>query len=193
MRTITLLLLLLSASCANVIPATSSPDSIGEIESASGQASVIRGSRLLEIGPGLKLIEGDAVLTNGEGKALLKMSDGTRFDMGNNTDLTLQQWSKTGVTVLASQGTLNVSPGRNARRASAPFTITTPFAAITPEKGRFWLTHQADHLQVLMLEPGTLTVRNQDGAVTLTGKDEASIVTFIDAPTKETLFSAKGQ
>lgn len=166
------------------------PNAIGRVESITGQPTLIRSNQLLNLGVGMPILSGDSIVTKGDERTQLKMRDGTTFALEPDTELTLHAWSNTSVAVVSSTGEVTVDPGRLARKNDTVFELRTPFAVISPGKGRFWVAHQSDHLQVLMLEAGNVTVSNKDGSITMTKQNEATAVRFVGEPEKASIFAA---
>lgn len=186
MRALTLLsLMLLLVNCSTVPTVGNGPVAIGRVDGITGQPSVIRGGSLINIGPRTSLQTGDTLLTNQRGTATISMSDGTALELRENVQITFQQFAKTRVTILSSAGSFTVDPGRNARQQGADFSISTPFATIIPYRGRLFVSHGAEQLEVILLEDGQLTVRNDLGQQVLTLENEMSVINFIDPPSKQ--------
>lgn len=116
---------------------------IGRIKRAVGVVSVERGKTKLAPAPGLQLISGDRLITGKNGQLSLTFIDDTRFSLGPNSNISVDQFdynrtTQTGNFVTrVNRGSLAVVSGQIARSKQDAMKVRTPTSLLGVRGTRF--------------------------------------------------------
>jgi hypothetical protein len=116
---------------------------IGRIKRAVGTASVERGKAKLTPIPGLQLLSGDRLVTGKDGQLSLSFIDDTRFSVGPNSVISVDQFdynrtTQTGNFVTkVNRGSLAVVSGQIARSKQDAMKVRTPTSLLGVRGTRF--------------------------------------------------------
>lgn len=109
---------------------------IGQITSASGTASIVRGGNRLPARSGEPVFQSDVIETGGDGNVGLTFTDNSRFSVGAGSQLALQQFQfdtrtqRGSMTAALQQGTLAVTSGLITHNTPGAMHISTPTAIL---------------------------------------------------------------
>lgn len=105
---------------------------IARIKQSSGMASVVRGTQQLKASPGLQLLAGDKLVTGKDGRMSLTFIDNTRFAVGPNSSIAVNQFQydrtrQSGSFVTqVDRGSLAVVSGKIAKSSKDAMKVRTP-------------------------------------------------------------------
>lgn len=142
----TLRLILLSFLYAGWVAAAAGmaeAETIGVIQIASGQCSLIRGEHPMAVQTGLKLLDNDILETSADGKLGIVLRDDTLLSIGPGSRFVLDRFSfapaekKLGLAARLSRGTAMVVSGQIAKMAPESVQIETPMAVLGVRGTRF--------------------------------------------------------
>lgn len=120
--------------------------SIGEIKTADGQASILRGPKTLTAVAGAPIELDDEILTSSDGAVGIGLADGTMLSIGNSGHLVIDRFvyspatDENGLGLNLLQGTIAYVSGRIAKLAPDQVAITTPVATLGVRGTRFAIT-----------------------------------------------------
>jgi hypothetical protein len=115
----------------------------GTIASASGGASIARGTAILAAVPGVPVNQGDKIVTGADGHAVIALSDGSQLELRPSTKITLDQYIGGGATptrVGLASGILK-SDVKKAADVPANFQVRTPNAIVTARGTIFYTSY----------------------------------------------------
>lgn len=117
---------------ASILFASPATAEVGRIKSSVGIVQVQRGGALLPVRPGLKLEQGDLIVTGKASRVGIAFIDDTRFAVGPNSRITLTEFGydrtrQTGTFVTrVDRGSLGVVSGRIAKSRRDAMKVRTP-------------------------------------------------------------------
>lgn len=148
------------------LPPALAADAVARIARVQGNAW----SGQTPLSAGQTLASGERLTTGAASRLELSFSDGTKVTLGENSDLTIADFSfaasQGSARLNARSGAFLVSTGAIARLPGRPFVVTTPVASIGVRGTRFWAGTLDRPLEVLLLD-GAVTVRSKGGSVDL--------------------------
>ncbi len=116
---------------------------IGRIKRSMGAATIERGAAKLEPKPGFQLLAGDRLVTGKDGQMSLTFIDDTRFSVGPNSRISVDQFdynrkSQTGSFVTrVDRGSLAVVSGQIAKSKQDAMKVRTPTSLLGVRGTRF--------------------------------------------------------
>lgn len=116
---------------------------VGRIKRATGSAAVERGGARLPAAPGLKVEEGDVLVTGRDGRISMTFIDDTRFSAGPNSRVAVSEFrydrtSQRGTFVTSvDRGSLGVVSGRIAKSRRDAMKVRTPTSLLGVRGTRF--------------------------------------------------------
>lgn len=119
------------------------PETIGVVQTVSGQSSLIRGERPIAVHSGLKLQENDILETGADGALGIVLRDDTLLSIGPDSRFVLDRFAfspaeeKLGFAARLSRGTVMVVSGQIAKMAPESVQIETPMALLGIRGTRF--------------------------------------------------------
>ena len=128
---------------ASVLFASSAAAEVGRIKSSVGIVQVQRGGASLDVRPGLKLEQGDLIVTGKASRVGIAFIDDTRFAVGPNSRVTLSEFGydrtrQTGTFVTrVDRGSLGVVSGRIAKSKRDAMKVRTPTSMLGVRGTRF--------------------------------------------------------
>jgi len=131
-RRIGLLIVLL----AWATPAMAQPAEAGRVKTASGSVSIIRGTTVIPVQPGVVLMQGDGLRTGADGRVGVTLKDETRLSLGPNSDIRLDQFvyapgqGRLRFALKIVSGVMAYVSGRIAKLAPDAVRLETPSAIL---------------------------------------------------------------
>lgn len=138
MRTSTIAVILATLALAQ--PAAAE---IGRIKSMVGEVSIQRGAARIAAAPGVRLDQGDVVLTGKTGRVGIAFLDNTRMALGPNSRITVSEFAydrsrQTGSFVTSvDRGSLGVVSGNIAKSKRDAMRVRTPTSMLGVRGTRF--------------------------------------------------------
>lgn len=136
--------LLLGALCLpTVLRSAAAGEAIGVVRTASGAATVTRGERTLAAVPGLKLLAGDTLGTDGDGSLGIILNDDSSLSIGPGSRLVLRSFlfapseGKYDLVARITRGTMACLSGLIGKLAPEKARFETPTATIGIRGTRF--------------------------------------------------------
>lgn len=129
-----------------VVGSVAQADTIGEIKTAEGQASILRGTETLKAVAGAVIELDDEILTSADGAVGIGLADGTMVSIGHSGHLVIDRFlyspatDENGLGLNLLQGTIAYVSGRIAKLAPEQVAITTPVATLGVRGTRFAIT-----------------------------------------------------
>jgi hypothetical protein len=111
-------------------------DAIGQIKTASGEVTVLRGGVSQKVGPGDRVFQSDAFTTGSDGSVGITFSDNSMMSLGPDSKLSLDQFrfdttTQEGVFDSSlSDGTLVVKSGQIVKQTPEAMKVRTPGALL---------------------------------------------------------------
>ena len=108
----------------------------GSIKVVQGNCSIQRGAESIVATEGMRLLEGDALITGSDGQLAVIMRDGTRLSLGPGTKLTINQFAynpseeKFGLLLNLGRGILAYVSGKIASFSPEAVRVQTPIGVI---------------------------------------------------------------
>lgn len=105
---------------------------IARIKQSSGAAVIQRGTQQLKPAPGLQLLAGDRLVTGKDGRMSLTFVDNTRFAVGPNSQISVNEFQydrtrqKGSFVTQVDRGSLAVSSGKIAKSDRDAMKVRTP-------------------------------------------------------------------
>lgn len=105
---------------------------IGRIKSSTGPVSIMRGGTAIAVAPGVKLEQGDVLVTGKLGRIGIAFIDDTRFAIGPNSRIAMSEFAydrarQTGKFLTrVDRGSLGVVSGRIAKSNKDAMRVKTP-------------------------------------------------------------------
>ena len=105
---------------------------IARVKQSSGAAVVQRGTQQLRPSPGLQLLAGDRLVTGKDGRMSLTFVDNTRFAVGPNSQISVNEFQydrtrqKGSFVTQVDRGSLAVSSGKIAKSDRDAMKVRTP-------------------------------------------------------------------
>ena len=118
---------------------------IGRVKSSVGPVQIQRGTTQLPVKPGLKLEQGDYIVTGKNGRLGIAFVDDTRFAVGPNSKLKLSRFGydrtrQTGEFVTeVDRGSLGVVSGKIAKSKQDAMKVRTPTSMLGVRGTKFIL------------------------------------------------------
>ena len=115
-----------------LLAASTAAAEIARIKTASGAASVVRGTQKLQPAPGLQLLAGDKLVTGKDGRMAVTFIDNTRFAVGPNSSVAVSQFEydrtrqKGSMVTEVDRGSLAVVSGKIAKSDRDAMKVRTP-------------------------------------------------------------------
>ncbi len=109
---------------------------IGRIKNVTSGVQVIRDGRAITARPGLRLREGDVIVTSRRSRVGITLSDDTRMALGPNSRVTLDEYEydrrrQTGRSVTSiNRGSLGVTSGNITRSGRDRMRVRTPTSTL---------------------------------------------------------------
>ena len=125
--------------------ATPAAAEIGRVKSSVGPVQIQRGTTQLPVKPGLKLEQGDYIVTGKNGRLGIAFVDDTRFAVGPNSKLKLSRFGydrtrQTGEFVTeVDRGSLGVVSGKIAKSKQDAMKVRTPTSMLGVRGTKFIL------------------------------------------------------
>lgn len=116
---------------------------IGRIKRSAGAAAVERGKTRLQPAPGLQLLTGDRLVTGKDGRISLTFIDNTRFSVGPNSKIAIDQFEFDRTTqrgtflTQVDRGSLAVVSGQIAKSGRDAMKVRTPTSLLGVRGTRF--------------------------------------------------------
>lgn len=116
---------------------------VGRVKSATGAAAIERARTRVPVAPGTKVLEGDVLVTGGNGRISMTFVDNTRFSAGPNSRVAIDEFkfnrtAGTGTFVTRlDRGSLAVSSGRIAKSRRDAMKLRTPKSLLGVRGTRF--------------------------------------------------------
>jgi hypothetical protein len=126
-----------------ILAATPAHAEIARIKQSAGAAGVERGAQHLNAAPGLQLLAGDRLVTGKNGRMSLTFIDNTRFAVGPNSRIEVNQFEydrtrQRGVFVTrVDRGSLAVVSGKIAKSDRDAMKVRTPNSLLGVRGTRF--------------------------------------------------------
>lgn len=115
-----------------LVTASSAFAEIARIKQSSGAAVIQRGTQQLKPAPGLQLLAGDRLVTGKDGRMSLTFVDNTRFAVGPNSQISVNEFQydrtrqKGSFVTQVDRGSLAVSSGKIAKSDRDAMKVRTP-------------------------------------------------------------------
>lgn len=109
---------------------------VGRVKTAHGSVRIQRGAQPLGVIAGLRLQQGDVIITGADGSAGVVFADDSRLSVGPNTTLAIDKFVFDPTTHRGTfqtslrQGTLAAISGKLARQSPDAMSIRTPVAVM---------------------------------------------------------------
>lgn len=135
MRKISILFAALACMVAQPAMAQSGPE-IGRIKNVTTGVQVLRAGRTITARSGLRLREGDVIVTSRRARVGITMADDTRMAVGPNSRVTLDEYEydrrrQTGRSVMSvNRGSLGVTSGNITRTGRDRMRVRTPTSTL---------------------------------------------------------------
>ena len=162
---------------------------IGRVVSASATTHVLRGDRLMGLGPKSELYPGDAIMTGADemaGLAVIRLSDNTRLTLDQQTQLDLVELDPTAKTMrlVLTKGRVGINTGKTGRAREPGYTIVTRMGTVTAHQGELVVQYQqdADVLEVELVKGKPVVIDNIFGSSELSAPATRLSVRFGSAP-----------
>jgi hypothetical protein len=116
---------------------------IGRIKRTAGTAAVERGKARILPAPGLQLLSGDRLVTGKDGRISLTFIDNTRFSVGPNSKIAIDQFDYDRTTqrgtflTRVNRGSLAVVSGQIAKSGRDAMKVRTPTSLLGVRGTRF--------------------------------------------------------
>ncbi|WP_340315324.1 FecR family protein [Rhizorhabdus argentea] len=116
---------------------------IGRVKRSVGTAAIERGKAKLAPGPGFQLLAGDTLVTGKDGQMSLTFIDDTRFSVGPNSRISVDQFDYNRTTQTGSfvtkvnRGSLAVVSGQIAHSRQDAMKVRTPTSLLGVRGTRF--------------------------------------------------------
>ena len=105
---------------------------IGRVKSSVGPVSIMRGGTAIAVAPGVRLEQGDVLVTGKTGRVGVAFNDDTRFAVGPNSQVAMSEFAydrtrQTGKFLTkVDRGSLGVVSGRIAKSSRDAMRVKTP-------------------------------------------------------------------
>ena len=115
-----------------LVTATPAPAEIARIKKASGAATIERNAQRLNAAPGFQLLAGDQLVTGKDGRMSLSFIDNTRFAVGPNSNVSVNEFQydrtrqKGSFVTQVDRGSLAVVSGKIAKSGRDAMRVRTP-------------------------------------------------------------------
>lgn len=116
---------------------------IARVKQASGTASIERGTQRLKAGPGVQLLVGDRIVTGNDGRMSVAFLDNTRFAVGPNSRIAVNQFTydrtrqRGSFLTQVDRGSLAVVSGKIAKSNRDAMKVRTPNSLLGVRGTRF--------------------------------------------------------
>ena len=143
--------------------------SVGKIESLKGTVFIVRGSGTLNATAGQALEKKDVIITESDGWARVKLSDGTSITLGKNSKLVIEKYlydgtKKSHTTLGFAKGVFKTITGAIGKVAPEKFKVKTPNATIGIRGTEFFVEIAKGKVHIICTV-GIISVGNSYGVV----------------------------
>lgn len=171
---------------------------IGQVVSVSPPTNVLRGDRLMALGPKSYLYAGDAIMTGAadtfDSGSVIVLSDKSRFEVSQQTQLDLVQLDQAtkSARLVLSKGRVVMNTGKLGRAQTPGYTIVTRMGTVTVHQGQLVLQYhpETDVLEVELVKGKPVVIRNAFGRGELVEPSSRLSVRFGAAPEEPELRSS---
>ncbi|MAC47947.1 FecR family protein [Oceanospirillum beijerinckii] len=165
-------------------------DIVGKVVAIQGNAMVYRGDKQLPLGDAVRVVEGDELVTSGDGKVRFELRDGTRITLANKTKFKIDKYrfnrekQTSDVRFSLATGAFRAITGAIGQQANPKLEVKTRVATMGIRGTDFWGGFIfSDALDVTMVSGKGVYIKNEYGQVELTTGGQGTTVKANEAPT----------
>ena len=129
----------IASLCTALLPWVPAPvlaNDVGVVKVSRGDAAIERSGRRLLAQPGMKIVEGDAVVTGADGSVGITFQDNTLLSIGPGSSLVIERYAFDSTTHKGAfesslkRGTLAAVSGKIAKQSPDAMKVRTPAAVL---------------------------------------------------------------
>ena len=157
------------------------PEPIGQVSRSIGFPVVNRNNQKYILAPQSIIYASDIFDTNESSMVEISLQDNTIITAGNRSHFSLHDHIQNGDSFLTSL-TLTKGSIRAIISTKGSLELRTPLAVAQLESGDMYASFRSNTLEIMVAERGTVTVRNDDGSVSIFAPRSGTTVIAGSAP-----------